>query len=150
MNSLTYDSWNHTIKFIKSDRDICHLISSCKEMSKCEFYFDRKTEIEKILYSDWYNHFTNIILKDMKNKLPISVKKILFTSCDEIIMDYIPTSITKIKFSGTINKSIKDCIPSSIKEIYFGACFKQPIDDFIPISVNKIIFSDSFNGGLKG
>jgi len=150
MGSLIHDVWNYIIKFIKNDKTTCRLLLSCKEMSKCEFYFDKKIQIEKILHSDWFNHFTNVTLKDMKNKLPASVNKISFTSCDEIIPGYIPGSITKINFSGMINKSIKDHIPNSIKDIYFGNSFNQPIDDFIPISVNKIILSNSYNREIIG
>jgi len=150
MNSLIYDIWSYIMRFIKNNSDKYRLLVSCKEMSKCDFYFYETIPIHKIQNIRWFNRFTNIIVLKITNKLPISVKKISFALCNQITPKYLPNTITTIKFSYIFDQPIKGCIPSSVKKIIFGEYFNQPIDGCIPSSVKKIVFGRDFNQPIKG
>ena len=74
------DIWGHITELIYNDNDICHLMMSCKWISKCRFYFYEPNEICKIKKSQWFNHFNNIFNYHNSDKLPLFITHLTFGS----------------------------------------------------------------------
>ena len=61
-NPLTLDLWGHIMGFIERDQDKCHLLLTCKNISKIKFYFYEPIDNDKIMKSGWYDNFTQVVI----------------------------------------------------------------------------------------
>jgi len=55
------DIWTRQWGFIKNDKVKCRLIMTSKEMGQCRFYFYEMINVKKIIESQWYDNFFNVI-----------------------------------------------------------------------------------------
>jgi len=57
MDILTLDLWGYLSEFIQTNQDKCWLMMTCKEISKCQFYFNESIHHKKIIGLLWYNKY---------------------------------------------------------------------------------------------
>lgn len=156
INSETLDVWSHIAIFIDSDKDKCHLMITCKKISKCNFYFNEIICIEKIIGTAWFDRFTNIETDDLSilprylTHLKIGTWTFSYAAIFGDVTNYdfngkIPLTVTHLTFPDNFNQKLDDCIPSSVIYINFGFNFDHPIKDRIPTSVTEITFGGRFN-----
>ena len=111
----TLDVWGHIASFINSDKDKCHLMMTCKEISKCNFYFNEMIDNEKIIKSRWFNKFTNInaddlsILPSFVTHLKIGTYEISYLTIFRTFSNYdfkgkIPSTVTHLTFPDDFNQ----------------------------------------------
>lgn len=162
---LPLEIWELISRFIKSDKYICRLMMTCKEISKCGFYFYELIDVNEIKNSSWFDRFvfinvtnriklhSNVIglhFSDDFNKLingyiPSSVNYLKFgKEFNQNIFNCIPSTVTRLEFGEKFNRSIKGCIPSKVFDLKFGNDFNQPVDD-LPSSVINLQFGLQFN-----
>ena len=138
MEIFPLEVWGYLIEFIDDNKDKCRLLMTCKEISNCAFYFYDEIHIEKINKSVWFNQFTNIFVWNTHDKLPTSIKKIRFwRELNVSVDDYIPSTITHLKFGNEFNKPIKKLPPSLIK-LSFGNYFNQPIKGLLSPTLTQL------------
>ena len=136
-----FDIWCYIASVINDDKDKCQLMMTCKDISKCAFYFNQEIDIDKIINSQWFNKFTNVLIHDNVRILPYSITHLSFDDVfnKSIIMRFPPT-ITHLTFGRYFSKSIEYCMPSSVIEITFGDNFYGSLIG-IPSSVKTINFN---------
>lgn len=106
--SLTFDIWIHIMRFIEDDFNKFDLLMTCKDMSKCQFYFIQSHDIVKVFHSKWYNHFINIMISE-DNHLSFLHSIVTQLVIDNyyyrlIELEYkIPTSVTHLTFGDLIS-----------------------------------------------
>ncbi len=145
MDILPLDVWGYLIDFIDNNEDKCCLLMTCKNISKCTFYFHSEIHIEKINKSEWFNNFTNIFVWNTREKLPASIKRIRFWQQLNIsVDDFIPSTIIHLKFGEKFNKPIKS-LPSSLIKLSFGKYFNQPIKGLLPSTLTQLRLGKYFN-----
>jgi len=137
---LPLDIWGHLTKSLENDRDKCHLMMTCKNISKCEFYFNNRIDFSKIMNITWLDRFTNIYVDGYSDFPRFGLTNTSFV---------LPLFATHLAFHWGFNKSIKNCIPSSVTHLTFGVCFNQPIYQCIPPSVKHLTFDWEFNQPIK-
>lgn len=71
------DAWTTITSHIESDKDKCYLMMTCKEISKCQFYFTNFIFARKIIEIPWYDHFMSVIVEDII-ELPKSIYRLCF------------------------------------------------------------------------
>ena len=144
MDILPLDVWGYLIEFINNNKDKCRLLMTCKEISNCAFYFYGEIHIEKIEKSKWFDQFTNIFVWNTHEKLPTSIKKIRFwQQLNVSVDDFIPSTITHLKFGNEFNKPIKN-LPSSLIKLSFGNCFNQSIKGLLPSTLTQLKLGKHF------
>lgn len=154
MNILPGEIWQIIIEFIETNKDKCRMLMTCKDMSKCKFYFRQFIHINnciKITKSIWYNYFTNILCDNTNISLPKYTKKMIFSEffSGPIINGFIPSTVTHVKFNSFFNRPINNCIPSSVKHLIFGSTFNRPIENYLPTSITHLTFGFRFNHPIK-
>jgi len=147
MNLLTLDIWGYLSEFVKSNKDKCYLMMTCKEISECRFFFRKIIEIKKITNTIWFDHFTNVVVDDLVT-LPKFIERLMFDS-DKPVNGYIPTSVNSLIFGRHFDWPIYNCIPSSVTFLVFGNYFNQPIKGCIPMSVTHLSFDYHFNQSIE-
>jgi len=144
------DVWGYIIRFIKSNKDKCRLMMTCKGITKCHFIFDEIIKVKKIAGSRWFNKFNNIITNSDLPSLPLFVTHLTFNwKCNKPINGNIPSSVTHLAFGDCFNQPINNCIPPSVTHLVFCWDFNQPIDNCIPSSVTHLVFCNKFNQPVK-
>lgn len=144
------DAWSYIANLLESDKDKCRLMITCKDMSKCRFFFNERIKIEKIVTSNFFNHFVNIKINNFNVPFPSFITHLKFGSeFNESIDNRIPSTITHLIFGWRFNQPIKKCIPSSITHLNFDCDFNQPIENCIPSSVVHLKFCVCFNQPIK-
>ncbi len=152
METIPKEIWEIIIQFIVMNEDKCRMLMTCKDMTKCQFYFVETVCVNgdiKILKSQWYDYFTKVFCSNTNIALPKYTKHLTF--CDffnQSINNCIPSSIKYLTFGSTFNQSIENCFPTSITHLTFGFCFNHLIKNNIPTSVTHLIFEDEFNQSL--
>lgn len=140
-----FDIWNYIISFIEDDKTKCCLIRITTYMSKCDFYFNDMIEINKIIHSQWFNKFTNILVNDTRIKIPLSVTKLTFGfDFDYLIKGFIPSTVIYLDLGDHFNMPIKECIPSSVTHLRFGWKYNMGYKDCIS-TVTHLTFSFYYN-----
>src|SRR5579872_4878071 len=117
---LVSDTIIYVVSFLKTNDKIKFLsLSKDLHLLKDKIYFDELiTYTKKINYLWYFDRFTNIIIYDITQKLPKSVKHITFGNYfNQDIRDYIPHSVTHLYFKDDFNKDIKGCIPNSVTHL---------------------------------
>lgn len=175
MDTLTLDLLGYLTEFINDDADKFHFVMTCKEMSKCNYYFYGLADLDKIIYLEYFNNrFTNIFISTSKNidKISPVVRKITFgRSFDKSLEGLIPSFITHIVIDDFFDQVINDSISSSVTHLAFGwdfptkfatnnipehntsridhinlnTLFNKPIKDCIPSSVKHLSFGTTFS-----
>ena len=118
---------------------------TCKDMSKCRFFFNERIKIEKIVTSNFFDHFVNIKVNNFNVPFPPFITHLTFSWWfDDPIDNRIPSTITHLIFGNNFNQSIENCIPSSVIHLKFDTFFNQPIKNNIPTSVTHLTFGWHF------
>ncbi len=78
MDSLPLDVWGYLSEFIDNNTDKCNLMKTCKEISKCTFYFYDMIDCDKIIGSEWFDLFTFVYIKESITRLPLFVNQLHF------------------------------------------------------------------------
>lgn len=146
MNPLTLDIWGYLTDFIDSNEDKYHLLITCKEISKCRFFFYDQINVRKIKKSLWFDNFTNIFYNYIITTPKFVTHLTLTINCEIII----PTTVTHLALVDKFDQPIKNLIPSSIIHLIFGTEFNQCIKGNIPDSVTHLTFGCEFNQSIKG
>lgn len=137
MDIIPLDIWNQIVEFIKTNKEKCYLMMTCKEISKCHVYFYDIVMNDKILKSKWFNNFTSILVKWDMFRLPMHVTHLTFGSFfNQPVDGYIPYGVTHLKFGGNFNRSVYK-LPSSVTHLELGCSFKHSIEN-IPSSVTHL------------
>jgi len=144
------DAWTTIAGFIEKDKDRCQLLMTCKEISKCDFYFYKFIFAKKIIEIPWFDHFVNVIVEDIV-VLPRSVIGVCFWyNYKKSINGMIPSTVKRVFFDDDSGEGpiIDECLPTSVTYLRFGENFNKPIDGkFIP-SVTHIVFGIKYNQPL--
>jgi len=157
MDTILIDVLEYIIKNISNNGDKCKLMMTCKNISKCNFYFTELININKISGSTWFDRFINIFIKDdmcalplftkyltfdtwfnqnIKNKIPNSVTHIAFgEDFQYLTKDYYCGSLTYMEYNDNKMAYFKDCIPSSVTHLTIGAFFDSGFAESIPSTV---------------
>jgi len=144
------DAWSCIANLIESDKDKCHLIMSCKGMSKCRFFFNERVKIEKIVTSKFFNHFINVKVNNFDVLFPPFITHLTFGWWfDQPIENRIPSTITHLRFGNHFDQPIENCIPSSVVHLKFDTFFNQPIKNNIPTSVTHLTFGWHFEQAVS-
>src|SRR5690606_26746358 len=115
MNLLPLDIWEYLSEFINNDTDKCHLLRTCKGISKCAFYFYGLIDFDKINGTQWFDKYTNIIIKEKIINLPLFITHL--TIDNNVLIDNIPSSVTHLYFNSRFKQPFKDVIiPSSVTD----------------------------------
>lgn len=142
MDQLMLDVWTYISKFITIDSDKCRLMITCKEISRCNFYFENRILVDKISKLKWFNHFTYIEMMYGHTEFPASVTHLFFGNYYNYpIKIKIPLTVTYLIFSDSFNQPISGIIPSSVTYLYLGEYFDQPIKNCIPSSVKHLMIN---------
>lgn len=143
MDPMMIDVLKYIIKFIKNDKDKCRFLMTCKEISKCEFYFYDEITVIQIIRSQWFNNFTNVLAYDLK-LLPLAITNLHFKEykSDIIICDDIPSSVKYLKFGDFRSSTFEGNIPSSVTHLTF--VFNNPPIKKIPSSITHLSLKRSF------
>ena len=113
--------------------------------------FNKCVRLNKIIASPNFDKFTNIMVDEIPEVLPINIKHLTFAVYfNEPIKHTLPNSITHLDFGYKFNKSIENVIPRCVKYLTFGKYFNQPITDVIPHGVTHLSFGNNFNQSIKG
>ena len=87
-----------------------------------KFTFNNVIDFKLVNHLDYYNNFTNLIIKDINIILPKKIKYLNFDyDFNQLIEGYIPSSVTHLTFYGDNKRELyeKD-IPKSIKNTTFN------------------------------
>ena len=142
---LPLEIWELVTRFIRSDKYICHLMMTCKEISKCGFYFYELVDANEIKNSGWFDRFVFISVTN-RIKLHSNVRGLYFSDdFNKFINGYIPSSVKYLKFGKEFNQSVFNCIPSSVIQLEFGEKFNRSIKGCIPSHVFDLKFGNDFN-----
>lgn len=144
MNLLPLETWNIILSSLESNYDKFHLLTTFRDMFKCSVSFNEMINLNKIIYSRWFNKFTNIFINDNVNELPLNITKLTFHDHfnSEVTMK-IPSTVTHLAFGTYFQKSVDHCIPSSVVELTFGDYFSESLRDIPPsvVTLNFHIYS---------
>ena len=143
MDPMMIDVLKYIIKFIKCDKDKCRFLMTCKEISKCEFYFHDEITAIQIIRSQWFNNFTNVLAYDLK-LLPSAITSLHLKEykSDVIIYDDIPSSVKYLKFGDFRSSAFKGNIPPSVTHLTF--ILNNPPIKKIPSSITHLSLKRSF------
>ena len=150
MNSQMLDIWGYLAQFIKSNADKCHLMMTCKKMSKCKFHYDGMISLMKIVNLKCYKKFTNVIIDTDHSLIGLSpsIDTITFdNNFNKPIECAIPTTIRHITFGKSFQKSLKDCIPSSVISLTLNAYYTH-FDKF-PTTIKELFIYEYANVATK-
>lgn len=167
--SSQIDIWSYVSEFVERDKDKCHLMMSCKNFSKCRFYFRERINIKKIIDKKWFNHFTNILINgrtilplsvshltfgvswndSLENFIPSTVKHITFKYLQMQTGNFIPSLVTHITFDQKSSHNLNNFLSKSVTHLRFGHYFDQPVN-YIPSTVTHLTFGHYFNHSVKG
>ena len=150
MDSLTIDVRGYLSEFIETNKDKCHLMMTCKEISKCRFFFYEKVNIENIIELLWFDNFINVYVAINKcNKFPAFVTHLDYGHYyDKSLCDYFfPSTVIHLKFSYGFNEPIDDKIPFGVTHLSFGYTFK--LKKMLPSSIIHLEFGHYFNHPIK-
>src|SRR5690606_19243273 len=143
---LPIELWGYLSEFIKSNKEKCRLIITCKWISKCGFSFNEAINANLICHHQWYERFINI--NDTGDVELHSNIKALIAGAGFNKRVYVPSSVVQLVFGRFFNQSI-DNLPSSIKYLIFGEAFNYPIDR-LPSSITHLTFGANFNQSIRG
>ena len=62
MSFFNLDIFNTILSLLQNDIDKFNLITTCKEMMKCDYSFDQYHNFNKIFKSILFDNFTNIFI----------------------------------------------------------------------------------------
>ena len=128
--NLSLDVWSHIAMFIVSNQDKCRLMMTCKNISKCNFYFDQPIYINKILRSQWFDYFRNV--------------------SNVFYADVLPKFVNKINFCSEFNGSINNIIPSSVKQLIFYGNDNVFCGNAIPTTVTHLgLYRNNWEKGMR-
>lgn len=143
MLSLSSDVRSYMINSIKSDRDKCQLLMTCKKISDCNFYFTKNINTCFIINLRWFDRFMNVSINENNTTLPSNISHL--TICSDFnkpVHDYIPLSVTHLRLYCDI-KLINKQLPSSIKYLHIDHTPDEYILKYLPSEVVELSF-DSF------
>ena len=60
MDLLPIETWNIILSFIENNREKYYLLTTCKDLTKCDVLFNDGVELYFILKSQWFDNFTSI------------------------------------------------------------------------------------------
>lgn len=144
------DAWTAIAHHIKSDKDKCHLMMTCKEISKCQFYFDEFIFARKIIGISWFDHFRSVVVEDIV-ELPKSIYRLGFWhNYKKSIKNMIPLTVKRVFFDSGEGPIIEECLPTSVTHLTIGEGFKQPMKGFIPTSVTHLTFKSFIFFSIDG
>jgi len=111
-----------------------------------KFTFNNVIDFKLVNHLDYYNNFTNLIIKDINIILPKKIKYLNFDyDFNQSIKGCIPNSVTHLTFGDFFDQPIESCISNSVTHLTFGNDFNQPIEGCIPNSVTHLTFGDKFD-----
>lgn len=158
--NLTLDVWNIIISLLENNRDKFCLLRVSTKMMKCQVSFDEIIDNEKIINSQWYHSFHNIVINsssidnsiDMaKLKIPSKTEHLTFRITDNRLSSQ--NKFTDSYFYETCGWSfnaddkeyIKKNILSTIKSINFSVRYTESILD---ISQSDYYLDNKFENSL--
>jgi len=136
MDHLTFDVQEYLLTFIKSNKDKCRLMMTCKEISNRKFYFYETISVKKIIRSGWFDHFMSIYIDDRDLRVLL-------------MKDFIPSSVTEITFGWCLNQYLENCIPSTVTHLNFNGAQAYYVDKYIPSSVTHLRISQFCNNCFR-
>ena len=99
-NHLTFDIISHICIFVFDNKTKCNVLRTCRGISKYIFSFHEPININKIMKSRWYHHFTNIITGRNISRYPKEMTHLRFIGGFNFRKSRIPASVTHLSFSG--------------------------------------------------
>lgn len=148
MTSIPLDICRDIVNIIKNDNDKCRLLMTCKEISKCNFYFNENINASEIINSQWFDRFTNVTINKKINKLPLNVTHLTFDAYfNKVIHDYISFTITHLRIYcniGFINRKL----PISITDLYFSGS-DEKIMKYLPSELIVLRFDTSILASIN-
>lgn len=165
MNNIVLDNWKLILSHSNDREKLNFLLTSKKIMESLgeQIYFDEEVDINKILKSQFFLNFTNLIMDEYiiytdpelygdRNHalvLPRNIKRIRFVDSFNRSVDNIPSTVTHLIFGFHFNQYINGCIPTSVTHLIFGNNFNKSIFDCIPSSITYLKFGYSFNRPIE-
>ena len=118
---LSLDVLKYLLNFIDNDRDKCRFLMTNKDISKCDFKFNESINIDKIMESRWFDHFTNISLDHAVEKLPLSTNYLKFNKRYYQEQKYInlSTNHLTLDLTGDCTMDFSNFISPSITQLTF-------------------------------
>ena len=117
---------------------------TCKDISKCTFYFYELNDFDKINETQWFDKFTNVIIREKIITLPLFITHLIIGG--DFLIDNIPSSVTHLYFNGRFNKLLhRIIIPSSVTNIsiqYFNSILWRGFQ--IPMTIKTLTITASY------
>jgi len=142
------DIWGYISTFIDSNKDKCHMMMTCKELSLCDFYFDEMVLVANIIGCRWFNRCRNVMVISDLMDLPSFVTHL--TLGDDICYEFdlqIPSSVTHLQVNYWYN-NMKNKIPFSVTHlvIYYNIDYENL---FFPGSITHLTLYNAYNINIK-
>ncbi len=149
---LTWDILGYIIEFIEIDHDKCRFLMTCKNISKKQFYFDEPHNNDKIMKSQWYDNFKQVVVGNKITKLPLTITHIYFShiyiSRIKYLPNNLPTTITHLIYGFAFKcEPNKGCsIRFAAEDLYFTKIFKNYIPSSVThLTLNSTVFLNKKN-----
>lgn len=146
VNSLSWDIWGHIIEFIERDQDKCKLLMTCKNISNKQSYFHEPIDNNKIMKSRWYDNFTQVVVGNKIDKLPVAITHLYFShiyvSRLRYLPDNLPMTITHLIYGSTFKYENRGSILHKFRaeDLYFTKIFKNNIPSSVThLTLNSCI-----------
>jgi len=140
---------------ILCDRDKFKFLSTSKKNRtyKYDVFYNDKINIKKIVESEYFDRFTNIIItgsrrKNKINKVPKHLIKLRLNSFGGTKLDKIPASVTKLTLFGHCNENILQNLPQTLIKLIIDIQIERNIKGYIPKNVTHFCIRDLKNISL--
>jgi len=139
------DNFTHISNFL-TDREKIYLASTSSIMDKLKFRFRycEKIRMDKIVHLPYFNNFEFVKIHTIPPTYPRNIKFIhLLTDTSNI-----PPNITHLSFRRRFNKPV-EYIPLSVTYLKFGDYFDQSIEGIVSPSVTQLKLRWGFSHSIK-
>lgn len=89
MDLLPLETWNIIVSFLENNHEKYYLLTTCKDLSKCDVLFTDYVELYFILKSQWFDNFINIQMSIFSSitERPKKVKNVYYYSAGALPID---------------------------------------------------------------